>query len=96
MDNTAIEQMSGDKKVSFILNKYLLVDIDEKARKEVKRITQARNRLIHYGIKPDNVDLKEMELIIRLTEQIMAIVLKLQPSNAFNSVERLRALLKKS
>ena len=94
LDNTAIEQMSGDKKVSFMLNKYFLIDVDEKARKEIKRITQARNRLVHYGIKPDNVDLKEMELVIRITEQIMAIVLKLQPSNAFNSLERLKKLLK--
>jgi hypothetical protein len=96
LDSAAIEQMSGDKKVSYIINKYLLVSIDEKARKEIKRIAQARNRLVHYGKKADNVEFKEMELFIRLTEQVMAIVLGLQPSNAFNSFERLNALLKAS
>lgn len=93
LDNISIEQMSGDKKIAFILNRYLLVDVDVVAQKEIKRITKARNRLIHYGMKPDNVDIKEMELIIRLTEQIMAIVLGLQPSNAFNSFEKLKEFL---
>lgn len=94
LDNQAIEQMSADKKISFILNKYLLVDLDDAARKEIKRITQARNRLVHFGMKPDNVDHTEMELFIRLTEQVMAITLKLKPSNLFNSFEKLKEFLK--
>lgn len=94
LDDFSIEQTSGDKKVAFVLNKYLLIKIDDGARTEIKRITRARNRLVHFGERPDNVDLDEMTMFIRLTEQIMAIVLGLQPSNAFNSVERLQEFLK--
>jgi len=95
IDDTTIDQMSGDKKIAFIYYKYLLVKIDEKERKEIKRITGARNRLIHYGKIPNNVDNKEMVLFVRLTEQIMAIILGLQPSNVFNSTESLQDFLKK-
>ena len=94
LDEPTVLQTSGDKKIAFILNKYLLIKIDDSARTEIKRITKARNRLIHFGKKQDNVDLDEMTMFIRLTEQIMAIVLELQPSNAFNSIERLRTFLK--
>lgn len=95
LDDTTIEQISGDKKIAFIYNRYLLVDIDSQARKEIKRITGARNRLIHYGKIPTNVDIKEMILFVRLTEQIMAIILGLQPSNVFNSTESLQDFLKR-
>ncbi len=95
LDDASIEQTSGDKKISFILNKYLLVKIDGPARKEIQRITKARNRLVHFGKIPNNVDLEEMRMFIRLTEQIMAITLKLKPSNVFNSFEQLNKFLKK-
>lgn len=96
LDNTSIEQISGDKKISFILNNYFHIDINDKARKEIKRITRARNRLIHFGIRPDDFDLKEMELVIRLTEQLISTTLKLQPSNAFNSFEKINGLFNKN
>lgn len=96
LDASSIEQTSGDKKIAFILNKYLLVSIDDVARGEIKRIARARNRLVHFGPIPENVDYEEMEMFIRLTEQIVAIVLRLEPSNAFNSLDRLKEFLKES
>ncbi len=89
LDNSAIEQMSGDKKISFILNRYFLKNIDENARRNIKRISGTRNRLVHFGKKTEEVNYKEMEMFIRLTEQLIAIVLGLAPSNDFNSFERL-------
>lgn len=95
LDNSTMEQMSGDKKIAFILNQHFLKKIDEKARKNIQRISKTRNRLIHFGIKTDQVDLKEMDMFIRLTEQLMAIILGLSPSNLFNSFEDLDSFLKK-
>ncbi|MBI5414855.1 hypothetical protein HZA38_05075 [Candidatus Peregrinibacteria bacterium] len=89
LDNTAIEQMSGDKKIAFILNEYFLKNIDDTARKNIQKINKTRNRLIHFGKKTEQIDYKEMEMFIRLTEQLMAIILKLSPSNIFNSFENL-------
>lgn len=94
LDNRAIEQMSGDKKIAFILNQYFLKAIDESARKNIQRINKTRNRLVHFGIKTDQVDTKEMEMFIRLTEQLIAVVLELSPSNVFNSFEKLDSFLK--
>jgi len=96
LDNTSIEQMSGDKKIAFILKEYFLKNIDELARKNIQRIGRTRNRLIHYGKKTEQIDYEEMEMFIRITEQLMAIILELNPSNLFNSFEGLADFLKKS
>lgn len=95
LDNTAIEQMSGDKKIAFILNEYFLKNIDDIARKNIQKINKTRNRLIHFGKKTEQIDYKEMEMFIGLTEQLMAIILDLYPSNIFNSFERLDAFFKR-
>ncbi len=94
LDNKAIEQMSGDKKIAFILNEYFLKNIDDTARKNIQKINKTRNRLIHFGKKTEQIDYKEMEMFIRLTEQLMAIILELTPSNIFNSLEELDSFLK--
>lgn len=91
-----IRKMSGDKKIAFILNHYFLKDIDAHARQNIERINRTRNRIIHYGVKTENVDLEEMELFIRLTEQLVAIILELLPSNIFNSFEKLEGFLSNS
>jgi hypothetical protein len=94
LDQSTIEKMSADNKISFIINKYLLIKLDASANKEIKRITKARNRLVHFGMKPANVDYSEMDLFIRCTEQIVSITLGLKPNNAFNSIEQLKKMLK--
>ncbi len=93
LDNKAIEQMSGDKKIAFILNQYFLKKVDNTARRNIQRINKTRNRLVHFGIKTEQVDTKEMEMFIRLTEQLIAIILELSPSNIFNSFEKLDSFL---
>lgn len=96
LDDTSIEQMSGDKKIAYILNTYFFKDIDGVGWKNIKRINKTRNRLIHFGIKTDEVDFEEMGMFVRLTEQLIAIILKLSPSNVFNSFESLDKFLKKT
>lgn len=93
LDNTTILQMSGDKKIAFILNEYFLKNIDDIARKNIQKINKTRNRLVHFGKKTEQIDYKEMEMFIRLTEQLIAIILELSPSNIFNSFEALDTFL---
>jgi len=93
LDNKSMEQMSGDKKISFILNEYFFKDIDAKARKNIQKINKTRNRLVHFGKKTEQIDYKDMELFIRLTEQLIAKILNLPPSNIFNSSEKLDSFL---
>lgn len=94
LDDKAIEQMSGDKKIGFILNEYFLKNIDDVARKNIQKINKTRNRLVHFGKKTEQIDIKEIEMFIRLTEQLIAIILELSPSNIFDSFERLDSFLK--
>jgi len=94
LDDKSIEQIGGDKKIAFILHYYFGQRITDFARGRIKRLTKARNRLVHFGPIPENVDLKEIEMFIRLTEQLMAIVLGLEPSNALNSFDHLQSFLR--
>ncbi|MFA7245015.1 MAG: HEPN domain-containing protein [Candidatus Magasanikbacteria bacterium] len=95
LDNKTIGQMSGDKKIAFILNEYFLKEINDIARKNIQKINKTRNRLVHFGKKTEQIDYKEMEMFIRLTEQLIATILELSPSNIFNSFEALDSFLKK-
>lgn len=94
LNKKTIETMSGYEKISFILSEYFLVSLDDKSKKEIERLAKTRNRIIHFGMKDEKTDFKEMELFVRLTEQLMAIILGLQPSNVFNSTEKLKEFLK--
>ena len=95
LDDKSIEQMPGDKKIAYILNKYLLITINNATRKAIKKMAKARNKIIHYGTIPDNIDLKELNTMVGLTEQIIAIILGLKPSNIFNSMESLERLIER-
>ncbi|MCK4828400.1 hypothetical protein KA005_72390 [bacterium] len=94
LDNRSIEQINGDKKIAFILHHYFRQDINDFARRRIRRLTKARNRLVHFGPIPENVDFDEIEMFIRLTEQLIAIVLGLEPSNVLNSFDHLQNFLR--
>lgn len=96
LDNETIERMSGDKKIGFILSEYFAKNIDNIVRSELQKINKTRNRLIHFGQVPVGVDNDVMDMFIRLTEQLMAIVLGLSPSNTLNSREKLEHFLRGS
>lgn len=91
-----IFKMGGDKKIAYILEKYFYKKINEKAWVNIARLTKSRNRLVHFGKKMDNVTSEEKNMFIRLTEQLVAIILELKPSNVFNSFEKLDAFLNSS
>lgn len=89
LPNEDILKIGGDRKIAYILNKYFGINIDENGRRNIRRITKSRNKLVHFGKKMENVSTQEKEMFVRLTEQLIAIILGLAPSNAFNSFERL-------
>jgi hypothetical protein len=93
LDKRTSETLSGYEKISFILSEYFLISLDDKAKQEIGKLARTRNRIVHYGMKADDIDYKEMEMFIRLTEQLMAMILELQPSNVFNSTEKLKDFL---
>ena len=95
MTSKTIETISGYEKISYIVSEYFLKSFDSKAKKQIDQLVLTRNRIVHYGIKPENTDYGEMKMFIRLTERLVAIILGLEPSNAFNSKEWLDSLAEK-
>ncbi len=89
-----LEKVAGKVKISYLLTTYFDITLNSKSRKEINRIAKARNKLIHYGQKPENVDYKEMDLFIRSTECLICRILELEPSNLFNTNEKLANFLK--
>jgi hypothetical protein len=95
----AINQLPTLEKISFIMFTFILSEPIN--QKRLERLVEIRNRLIHFGRFPSRSTAQETEslrddaeLFIRLTETIIAKILGLQPSNIFNTREKLEDLLK--
>lgn len=94
MPDEDIFKTGWDKKIAYILTKYFSKNIDKVWRNNIRRITNSRNRLVHFWKKSINVSNEEKDMFIRLTEQLISIILWLNPSNIFNSTEWLDLFLK--
>lgn len=90
-----IRNTGGTEKITYVLSRYFEVQMTEDARHSIERMTRGRNRLVHFGIRPENVLNEEMGLIIRLTERLMAKVLRLELStgDVLGTMGRLNRLL---
>lgn len=93
LSREAIIKLNNIEKISFILSEYFLKEIDSKVRKQIKKLSDARNRIMHYGRVPEETDLAELLLFTRLTEQLIAMTLGLKPSNVLNSGDELQKFL---
>ena len=93
MSSDQIVKLSSVEKISFILVFYNLVDIvsQEQKKKISEELVGTRNRLIHFGKFPSVKLINHADVFIRLTETIIAKSLELNPSNIFNTKERLDA-----
>lgn len=93
-DDQLEKDIEGGYKITYFLVNYFGLTLNSDSRQEIKRIVNARNKLMHFGKKTADVDVKEMELFIRATECLVCKILELEPSNVFNTNERLFAFLK--
>jgi hypothetical protein len=89
-----LEKIEGKDKISNLFTTYFGITLNSKSRKEITKIAKTRKKLVHYGQKPENVDYKEMDLFIRSTECLICRILELEPSNLFNTNEKLANFLK--
>jgi len=93
LSDSSIRKFDSYEKISFVLSEYFLKKIDNKAIEQIKKLAKIRNRLMHYGRIPEKTDIKEMNLFIRLTEQLIAMTLGLKPSDILNSADNLQKFL---
>lgn len=93
-DEQIEKDISAEYKITYFLANYFGLVLNSESRQEIRRIVNARNKLVHFGKKPEDVDLKDMELFIRATECLVCKIFELEPSNVFNTNERLAQFLK--
>ncbi len=86
--------IDGKFKIIFLLTTYFPMVLNANSRREIDRIKNARNKLVHLGQKPNDVDYEEMDLFIRATEYLICKTLNLTPSNLFNTDEKLARFLR--
>lgn len=90
-----LRDTKSEVKISYILHKYLEINLDSKQRNNIQLLVSARNRLVHFGKMSDAVKIPEMKMFIQTTDQIIAVILGLAPNNTLNSREHLTAFLNK-
>jgi hypothetical protein len=90
LSESSIRNLPAIEKITFILVQYgFSENVDGQTRKQIQKLIETRNRLIHVGRLPTNADENQVILFVRLTEFVIAKILGLKPSNLFNTIEQL-------
>ncbi len=89
-----LEKVAGKDKISYLLKEYFNINLRSESHRELTRINKARNSLVHFGRITNNTNYKEIDLFIRMTEFLVAKTLKLNPSNVFNTNEKMYDFLR--
>jgi hypothetical protein len=94
----SIRQIKSVEKISFLMVEYALVgQIDKPSRKRIESLAHIRNELVHFGRFPERSQAHDDAILfIHLTEFIIAKILGLQPSNVFDTMEKLEEFLNDS
>lgn len=92
-DAKTIQNINSRDKISYLLVEYGLKEAVEKStRTNITKLATIRNRLVHFGRFPEADGVHDDALFfIRLTEVIIAVILGLEPSNVFNTLDKIEA-----
>lgn len=93
-------RVTAKEKILYVAHKILGLDDSPSMRKRFADLVEARNRLVHFGILPEDNSSNSkfyrdaVILFLELTEMVIVRALALgEPSNIFNTIERLEAWL---
>lgn len=93
MTELDIYSSRAELKISFILDKYFAITLNNKSRERVKLLVKARNRMVHYGKMHPSVSIEDMKTFIQVTDQIIAEILGLTPKSTLGSLGKFRVFL---
>jgi hypothetical protein len=93
LSDIEIMHTKAKKKIDFVLTEYFNISTTIPSKQVVDKLVKARNRVLHFGKNPSNLTGKEVVTFIRATEALVAMTLKLEPSNVLNYKEKLDSLL---
>lgn len=85
-------------KIAFLLVTHGVRErLQEKEKKRITDLTEIRNRLIHFGQLPEKSSVRDdAMLFIHMTQWIVARTLALQPSEAFDTLDRFEQFITKT
>jgi hypothetical protein len=87
-------RITAIEKLSFILVRYRLLEKVEDYKKGRLRVfSRIRNNLVHQGAFIDEDTIDNARLFIEVTENVIARILGLEPSNVFNTQEHFQGFL---
>jgi len=84
-----IRRSAESDRIKYVLEEYFYDPLDRAANAKIEIMAKARHRIVHFGKKSDDVSYDDLELFIRATEALIAKIFGLQPSNLYNTSERL-------
>jgi len=84
-----IRRTSEASRITYVLKQYFYPALTAEAALHIERLARARHRIVHFGQKPEDTSYQDLELFVRATESLIAKILNLQPSNVFNTSEKL-------
>ncbi len=95
MSKQQLHRLDASEKLRYLLVQYGLRDqIHKSDRHRIEALAEIRNRLVHYGRFPERGSVHDdAVLFVRLTEFILAKILGLLPSDAFNTMQKLEEFL---
>jgi len=97
MSEQNIRNTRADEKIAFILHHHgILHHIDKNCRDVIQRLVNTRNRLVHHGFFPDNLQaIADAQLFVDLTEYVAVKAMRLIPGEVFNTLEQAIILFSK-
>ncbi len=92
LDRQSIHRISGKEKVTFVLSRYgLRGHVNLVDSPSIEELMQVRNRLIHFGMFPEEKSKEKAMAFIKWTEYLIARTLGLYGKETFDSLEKFEA-----
>lgn len=89
LDRQSIHRISGREKVAFVLTRHGLQEhagiADSPSIEELEKV---RNRLIHFGMFPEEKSIEKAKAFVKWTEYLIARTLGLYGAESFDSLEK--------
>lgn len=77
-------------KIAFILETFFNTKV---GANDLKRLVRARNRVVHFGMKPDDFDTEEMRIFVDATDVVIAKILDRKATGGFTTPAGIAKLL---
>lgn len=94
LSDKAIRNLHFKEKFSFLVTHFIPeMSVDKKAQARLEKLASVRNRLIHFGMFPDDTDIDDALFFIQLTQYICLKIVKIEPNQILQTLPKLEKFL---